>query len=100
MESGEVNVKRESCKMMIKLDRDFEIMLICAERYACGRRTYMPSLVCDYIQSLLPQLSENTINIMINDIHMTPDCWLGDECDIRTWRNFEKKLITASEERK
>ena len=33
----------------INLNDDFETILICAERYALGRQTYMPKLVVDYI---------------------------------------------------
>lgn len=53
---------------MIELDEDFESILICAERYACGRRTYMPSIVVGYIKPLVPMLSDKTLAVIYNDI--------------------------------
>ena len=52
----------------IGLDEDYEIILVCAVRYACGRRTYMPSIVIRYIAPLLPQLSERTLTVLERDI--------------------------------
>lgn len=40
---------------------DFGTILNCAVRYACGRRSYMPGLVIDYITPLLPQLNDKTL---------------------------------------
>lgn len=53
---------------MIEIDENFETILICAERYACGRRTYMPGIVEDYITPLIPQLSDKTLVVLRNDI--------------------------------
>lgn len=53
---------------MIELNEDFETILICAERYACGRRTYMPGIVVGYITPLIPQLSDKTLIVLRNDI--------------------------------
>lgn len=49
-------------KPAIKLDNDdFGAILNCAVRYACGRQSYMPSLVIDFITPLLPYLSNRTL---------------------------------------
>ena len=40
----------------VPIDGNFGVMQTCAIRYACGRRTYMPSLVIDYITPLIPHL--------------------------------------------
>ena len=53
---------------MIEINEDFETMIICAERYACGRRTYMPSIVVGYIKPLIPMLSDKTLAVIYNDI--------------------------------
>ena len=55
---------------MIEIDENFETMLICAERYACGRRTYIPSIVVDYIEPLIPRLSAKTLVVIGNDLSM------------------------------
>ena len=52
----------------VKINRDFESMLISAERYAMGRRTYIVSDTVNYITSLLPNLSDWCILCMKYDI--------------------------------
>ena len=47
---------------------DFGAVLNCAVRYACGRATYMPELVCEFITPLLPKLNDNTLKVIKNDI--------------------------------
>ncbi len=53
---------------MIEINEDFESILICAERYACGRKTYMPGIVVGYIKPLIPMLSDKTLAVIYNDI--------------------------------
>lgn len=53
---------------MIEINEDFESILICAERYACGRRTYIPSIVVGYIKPLIPRLSDKTLAVIYNDL--------------------------------
>ena len=53
---------------MLEINEDFESILICAERYACGRRTYMPGIVVDYIEPLIPRLSTQTLVVIGNDL--------------------------------
>lgn len=74
------------------LDEDFETILICAERYACGRRTYMPSLVVGYITPLLPKLTDNALRVLYLDIAGASDfgdesidkpCWMKLLADVR-----------------
>ena len=52
----------------VEINKDFETILLCAVRYAIGRRTYIPSLVIDYITPLLSHLSYNTLGLIANDI--------------------------------
>lgn len=52
----------------IEINEDFESILICAERYACGRQTYMTSIVVGYITPLIPQLSDKTLAVIRDDI--------------------------------
>jgi len=68
--------------MKVELDDKFETILICAERYACGRESYMPSLVIDYITPLLPNLSNRALSVLDEDMHRT------DEMDGR-WKGVE-----------
>lgn len=48
-------------------DSHFETLAICALRYCQGRQTYMPDLVRGIVRSNLNKISDNTLQIMIND---------------------------------
>ena len=52
----------------VQINNDFEQMLICAERYAIGRQSYLPPDTIAYIRFLIPQLSSNTLYIIATDI--------------------------------
>ena len=90
--------------MNIELTRHLESMLISAERYALGRRTYVVSMTVDYLICLLPKLSDWCVDILLRDldeqrrmIERTGDYRLwGDDCDRRDW----ERLIAALEKEK
>ena len=81
--------------MTIEIDKNFETILLCAVRYAIGRRTYIPSRVIDYITPLLPYLSEDVLKLIVNEIieHYTYEGALGDEMiDKPYWIDFLQKI--------
>lgn len=95
--------------MKIELNDNFETILICAERYACGRESYMPSLVIDYITPLLPHLSDRALSVLNDDMRMvdemdrrhksleiTPEdrygVWGDDLIDKPGWMRFWKAV--------
>ena len=81
--------------MTIEIDKNFETLLLCAVRYAIGRRTYIPSLVIDYITPLLPYLSEDVLKLIADEIigHYTYEGALGDEkIDRPYWEQFLRKI--------
>ena len=81
--------------MTIEINKNFETILLCAVRYAIGRRTYIPSRVIDYITPLLPYLSENTLRLIANEITEYETCegGLGDEkIDKPYWLDFLRKI--------
>ena len=74
------------------MDENFGAVLVCAVRYALGRRTYMPSLVTEYIMGHCHLiLDSNTLGVMIRDIEEQgkngPDAY-GDTWDEKTWMKF------------
>ena len=71
----------------VVVSQDFELMMICALRYAIGRYTYMPSVTIEYIRYLIPQLSVKTLFIMKRDI---------DE-EIKRYQRMERELYMAKE---
>ena len=79
----------------VEINKDFETILLCAVRYAIGRKTYMPSLVIEYITPLLPYLSEDVLKLIANEIieHYTYEGGLGDEkIDKPYWLDFLRKI--------
>lgn len=67
---------------VVEINDDFETILIDAERYACGRESYMPSLVIAYITPLLPKLSDRTLRVLNEDMQRTDEedkRWVGTE---------------------
>lgn len=80
---------------MIEINEGFESILICAERYACGRRTYMPSIVVGYIKPLIPMLSDKTLVVLRNDIGDAL-MWggLGDSnIDAPLWIGLRERIL-------
>lgn len=79
----------------VEIDKNFETILLCAVRYAIGRRTYIPSLVIDYITPLLPYLSEDVLKLIADEIieHYTYEGALGDEkIDKPYWEQFLREI--------
>ena len=85
----------------VEIDKNFETLLLCAVRYAIGRRTYIPSLVIDYITPLLSHLSYNTLGLIAAEIiDHSYDGGLGDDMiDRPYWLAFKKKILAEMERR-
>ncbi len=86
---------------MIELSEDFESILICAERYACGRRTYMPGIVIGYIIPLISVLSDKALGVIVSDIDFAAEHGgLGDdEIDAPLWIGLQKRIRGELERR-
>lgn len=81
---------------------DFRAICNCAVRYCLGRRSYMPSLVCRYIISLLPKMTDKTLDCFERDIaeRKRTGFDFGDSCDYETWDVFYKAVCNEIERRK
>jgi pyruvate formate-lyase activating enzyme-like uncharacterized protein len=92
---SEMNKSGRSLKIMAMIDPhddDFGTICNCAVRYAVGHRTYIPSLVMDFIKPHLSELSDKTLWYFQNDLKERAritrdfaDDWAGDE-----WKQFQK----------
>lgn len=81
--------------MTIEIDKNFETILLCAVRYAIGRKSYIPSMVIDYITPLLPYLSEDVLKLIADEIteYEVYGGGLGDEkIDKPYWIDFLRKI--------
>lgn len=79
--------------MQIKFNgeaEDISMMLVSAERYALGRRTYIVQWTCEIIDKNMHLLSEKDKEVMIRDIKQA--CSYGDECDKQMWMLLLEKL--------
>ena len=78
----------------VEINTDFESILVCAVRYAIGRKSYMPSMVIDYITPLLPYLSYWILGLMAAEIiDHNYEGGLGDEkIDKPYWLDFLRKI--------
>lgn len=70
--------------------KDISMILVSAERYALGRRTYIVSWICEVLKNNIDLLTENDIQVMIRDIEEAYT--YGDECDEKEWKALLKKL--------
>lgn len=82
------------------LDDDyFGTILVCAVRYSIGRRSYMPSLVQDFIRPLLPHLSGKALFVMERDIREAD--YYGDPAiDEPGWAQFLADVQNVMKERR
>ena len=86
----------------VEIDKNFESILVCAVRYAIGRKSYIPSMVIDYITPLLSHLSYNTLGLIANDITEYGKYYGGlgdDKIDRPYWLNFKRKILAEMERR-
>ena len=87
---------------MLEITRDLKDILICALRYALGRKTYITSLVADYIMEHQELIDERVKNVMLNDLNNYFRCRKGtitrfgkstdDNCDYNKWLQLKKWL--------
>ena len=75
--------------------KDLGILAICAIRYCQGRQTYMPSLVRSIVKSKLKDISDEDLNVMIEDCYFQERMNLyGDEkIDKPGWLEWENELL-------
>ena len=91
---------------IVLVNRDLEEILISAERYACGRATYIVGFTCDYIETLFPYLSDHCLHVLENDLKTEFDMHerigqtIGMQCDHSRWKIFYQKLVQEIDERK
>lgn len=92
----------------VPVTQDLEHMLICAVRYALGRRTYIVGTTTAYIGGLLPKLSDWCIGVILDDLEseyalaarVTSYSVLGDPCDVWHWDIFKAAVRAEIERRK
>lgn len=70
--------------------QDMSMILVTAERYALGRRTYIVGWTYEVIKNNINLLIEKDIQVMIRDIEEAYS--YGDKCDEAEWKALLKIL--------
>lgn len=82
---------------------DLGLICICAERYALGRQSYIPSVVQGFIKANISDIDDNTIKTMIKDIQDAEKLGFGlgdDKIDKPGWLRFLALLQSEIQRRK
>ena len=69
---------------------DFNTIIICAVRYAIGRRTYITNDISNIVECYINNLTASTLNNIKREIKNAPS--LGDDCDAVCWRSLLKTI--------
>lgn len=69
---------------------DLSMIMVNAERYALGKKTYIVQWTCDSIIKNIELLTNNDKQTMIKDIEEAH--YLGDDCDEKNWLKLLEKL--------
>ncbi len=68
-------------------------VLVCAFRYALGRRTYVVSEVCDAIKQNATKIQPKLRDLMMEEISEAINTdRAGDDMDVRLWRECQEAL--------
>ena len=81
---------------------DISAMLLSAERYALGRRTYIVDWTCEFISNNLHLILERDKKVMIRDIREQEKYGYGQQIDEECWLKLlsilEKDLLEKGAE--
>lgn len=71
---------------------DYEQIVLCAVRYALGRRTYIVKTVYDYVANEIncENVTESFLKILIRDINDQEPFGYGDDCDKENWLKLKE----------
>ena len=72
-------------------DSDFELICICAMRYALSRKSYVPRVVRQYITKNNQLISNNDLKVMLDDITTNRIAEI-DSLEQQAWLNFAGEL--------
>ncbi len=77
---------------------DFDILLLCALRYALGRRSYITWTVSEAIIDRLSELDDNTKRIMSYEIEKAIREDKGESVDMNHWIKLYDAIKKESKE--
>ena len=69
-------------------DPDFRLILLSAMRYAMGRKTYMLSVVAEYIKRHLQLLDDRFLTLAVDDIRQHLEDYAEHEPNLNLWQGL------------
>lgn len=78
---------------MIEINYELQDIVICALRYAIGRKTYVTSEVCEFIMQHSNLIDDRVKTIMLRDLENLDEYYKTDDIDylqfdtLRKWLN-------------
>ena len=91
--------------LKIKKIYDFQDIVICALRYALGRRTYITNSTTDFIKEYPEIIDERVCIVMLRDLNRyMQDRNAGlikdDNCDYDNWLDLQNWLFNLAKEKR
>ena len=80
-------------------DSDFRLILLSAMRYAMGRKTYMPSVVADYLKRHIQLLDNKFLTLAADDIQRYLEDYAEHKANSDLWQNLLDALETEQRDR-
>lgn len=86
---------------MIEIDYELQDIVLCALRYAIGRKTYVTSEVCEFIMKHPNLIDDRVKNVMLRDLEDLDGYYKKDDIDYSTFDTLRKwlKVINFDSER-
>jgi len=89
----------------MKTDKELGIICLCALRYCFRRRTYIPSVVTDFIKRNWKYIAPEDRNLLVTEIHDALDKHepgnpfydLGYDYQVKDYQNFFKWMVEQEE---
>ena len=80
-------------------DSDFRLILLSAMRYAMGRKTYMPSVVADYLKRHIQLLDNKFLTLAADDIQRYLEDYAEHEPNLNLWQGLLDAIETEQRDR-
>ena len=78
---------------MIEIDGDLKDIVICALRYAIGRKTYVTEEVCSYIKKYPKLIDKRVKDVMLRDLENVEEYYSkNDNVDLPTFISLRSWL--------
>ena len=79
------------------MDSEFGHIVIAAVRYAIGRKTYVPKIVCNFTLKYMSMLDDKAIDVIIKDIEKELRYYKADLPNQKLWFDLKRSLEDEKE---